>query len=311
MTTEAPPPTTVAPPPPLPNNNQMQTCDPKSPQLKIRSGGAKVLELQSYLKQLGYGSLLGDYGPNHDGIDGKFGEATKKAVMKLQEDKRLKVDGIVGPNTWAAICASVNSLVNPTSWEIQPKVHYISVDQPSEQQQQDIPILPESSTSISEPNADPTEDPGAEIIEEEGSDQALGVAFPSINNTEIIRLVGNVSSQQIPQTEMSENLSEIILTEPPSDTFDQQQFSSDNFTQPLPPPPAQQQQLVDEFGNVIPTEPPSDTFDQQQFSSDNFTQPLPPPSNAAMTSQVEICDNFDDDDRDGLADFDDPEGCSP
>jgi len=377
-----PPPTTIAPPLPSPNSNQAQTCDPKSPQLKIRSEGEKVMELQSYLKQLGYGDLLGDFGPNHDGIDGKFGEATKKAVMKFQQDKHLKVDGIVGPNTWGAICTSMNSLTTPTGFEIQPKVNYISVEQTSEPQQS-IPILPETSASVSEPSVDPTEDPGVEIIEEEGSDQALGIAFPSINNTEILsinntnglQLVGNTSSQQIPQVVMQDNQSKIIvpgqvlgnksIATATNQTEEVKFGTSGNFTQPQQPlvdefgnvipsdnitavdnftqPSLQQQPLVDEFGNVIPTQPPSDNFTTQQFPTDNFTtqpqqlqpslqqqplvdefgnviptqplidnftQPLQPPE-VALPAQIEICDNFVDDDGDGLADFDDPEGCSP
>ena len=36
-------------------------------------------------------------------IDGTFGAITKAAVEKFQQDKKLSVDGIVGPETWAAL----------------------------------------------------------------------------------------------------------------------------------------------------------------------------------------------------------------
>jgi len=46
-------------------------------------------------------------------IDGKFGNKTDKAVKDFQGKKSLKVDGIVGKNTWAALLK-----VNPSEVEI-------------------------------------------------------------------------------------------------------------------------------------------------------------------------------------------------
>jgi len=59
--------------------------------------GEGVKEFQEILYNLGYD--LGDFGPNGDGIDGKFGSKTKEAVKKFQEDRGLKVDGVIGIET--------------------------------------------------------------------------------------------------------------------------------------------------------------------------------------------------------------------
>ena len=48
------------------------------------------------LEQAGYS--VGTYG-----IDGDFGKDTLAAVKAFQQDRGLKVDGIVGPKTWAAL----------------------------------------------------------------------------------------------------------------------------------------------------------------------------------------------------------------
>lgn len=53
--------------------------------------GNDVRELQTKLQSLGY-----NVGP----IDGIFGPLTERAVRQFQKDNRLKVDGIVGPQTY-------------------------------------------------------------------------------------------------------------------------------------------------------------------------------------------------------------------
>jgi peptidoglycan hydrolase-like protein with peptidoglycan-binding domain len=65
--------------------------------LKRGSSGPDVLTLQSTLKQLGFD-------PN--GVDGKFGPGTEAAVIAFQKSKGLTPDGIVGPNTMAALQAN-------------------------------------------------------------------------------------------------------------------------------------------------------------------------------------------------------------
>lgn len=67
------------------------------PVLKRDSSGPDVMNLQSMLKQLGFD-------PN--GIDGHFGPGTEAAVIAFQTSKGLVADGIVGPNTMAALQAS-------------------------------------------------------------------------------------------------------------------------------------------------------------------------------------------------------------
>ena len=66
------------------------------PTLKRGSKGEYVTLLQTKLVNKGYsvGSC---------GIDGDFGQATLTAVKQFQKDHGLKVDGIVGAATWAAL----------------------------------------------------------------------------------------------------------------------------------------------------------------------------------------------------------------
>ncbi|MGH9882721.1 MAG: peptidoglycan-binding protein [Pyrinomonadaceae bacterium] len=64
------------------------------PALKTGSTGAQVTRLQTRLKELGF---------KPGKIDGKFGPATKAAVIAFQKSRKLKADGIVGPKTMAAL----------------------------------------------------------------------------------------------------------------------------------------------------------------------------------------------------------------
>ena len=67
------------------------------PVLKRGSSGPDVLTLQTTLKQLGFD-------PN--GVDGTFGPGTQAAVIAFQKAKGLTPDGMVGPNTMAALQSS-------------------------------------------------------------------------------------------------------------------------------------------------------------------------------------------------------------
>jgi hypothetical protein len=55
-----------------------------------------VRTLQARLVERGW-----DLGP--DGVDGRYGGDTKTVVSRFQEEKRLHVDGRVGPATWATL----------------------------------------------------------------------------------------------------------------------------------------------------------------------------------------------------------------
>ena len=90
-----------------------QECDPNSVQLAKGSKGPKVIELQTDLTTLGLGDMLGKHGPNQVGIDGIFGDDTKKTVIKFQQDNGLQPDGIVGPKTLAAICSALEPVPPP------------------------------------------------------------------------------------------------------------------------------------------------------------------------------------------------------
>lgn len=58
----------------------------------------KIKKIQQFLVDNGYD--LGTYGPNGDGVDGKYGSLTIKAVEDFQSKKgNLKIDGKVGPET--------------------------------------------------------------------------------------------------------------------------------------------------------------------------------------------------------------------
>ena len=64
------------------------------PLLLFGSMGDIVKLLQQRLTNLGYST---------NGIDGMFGQNTKKAVMQFQAKNGLVVDGIVGKNTWSKL----------------------------------------------------------------------------------------------------------------------------------------------------------------------------------------------------------------
>jgi peptidoglycan hydrolase-like protein with peptidoglycan-binding domain len=74
----------------------MVPCDPNSPTLRLNDRGPLVENLRRILQQRGLYS---------GALDGIFGSQTQSAVMAFQRANGLTVDGIVGPNTWRALCS--------------------------------------------------------------------------------------------------------------------------------------------------------------------------------------------------------------
>lgn len=68
----------------------------KCPLLQEGSRGEVVKLLQERLGQTFHIGVVGGY-------DGIFGNGTKRAVMEFQKQKKLSIDGIVGPDTWRAL----------------------------------------------------------------------------------------------------------------------------------------------------------------------------------------------------------------
>ena len=71
-------------------------ADMSDPTIRRGSTGNPVRRAQKRLSLAGY-----DTG----GVDGIFGAGTEAAVRRLQRDRGLTVDGIVGPRTWDEINA--------------------------------------------------------------------------------------------------------------------------------------------------------------------------------------------------------------
>ena len=69
-------------------------ADQSEPVLKLGSTGLPVRRAQKRMSLVGY-----DMG----GVDGRYGTRTEAAVKKLQQQRGLAVDGVVGPQTWSII----------------------------------------------------------------------------------------------------------------------------------------------------------------------------------------------------------------
>ena len=87
--------TTPAPAPVAPAQNNTKEV-PKMDMLRQGSKGYQVKVLQLLL-------ILNGCSCGAAGADGDFGVATDAAVRKFQQAKRLEIDGIVGPITWATL----------------------------------------------------------------------------------------------------------------------------------------------------------------------------------------------------------------
>jgi hypothetical protein len=61
-----------------------------------------------------YKKLLGNFGPNRDGIDGQYGCSTLKAIIQFQKDNKIEPpDGIYGPNTSEILSQKLGEHIPP------------------------------------------------------------------------------------------------------------------------------------------------------------------------------------------------------
>lgn len=77
--------------------------------LKLRSKGAKVIELQHRLIEIGF-----EPGP----IDGIFGRQTLRAVKQFQLQRGFLLDGVVGPQTWNALWGGNSCIENNSNQDL-------------------------------------------------------------------------------------------------------------------------------------------------------------------------------------------------
>ncbi len=88
-------------------NNTRQIPSYPGTLLRRGSQGASVQFMQYCLDSIRenlYGSI------NRIAVDGIFGRATETAVMQYQAIKNLKIDGIIGPDTWNSIVDDYSSI---------------------------------------------------------------------------------------------------------------------------------------------------------------------------------------------------------
>ena len=67
--------------------------------LKYGDSGSRVTEMQTALVKLGY---------NTNGVDGRFGAGTQRAVISFQKDNGLEADGLAGTKTLELLYAKAN-----------------------------------------------------------------------------------------------------------------------------------------------------------------------------------------------------------
>jgi peptidoglycan hydrolase-like protein with peptidoglycan-binding domain len=76
--------------------NFIDEADQSTPTIRKGATGLPVRRLQKRCTLAGF---------EMGGVDGKFGANTESGVKALQKAHHLTVDGIVGPQTWAAVAA--------------------------------------------------------------------------------------------------------------------------------------------------------------------------------------------------------------
>ena len=76
------------------NSQKYDTVSSFFPTVRINSTGAAVMVLSRKLKGLGYFKKT---------VSSTCGADLQSAIINFQRDKRLTVDGVAGPKTWAKI----------------------------------------------------------------------------------------------------------------------------------------------------------------------------------------------------------------
>ncbi len=80
--------------------------------IRLGSSGQAVSDLQQRLRDLGY---------FQGSVNGQFSESTRDAVRRFQQQQRIAVDGIVGPQTWRSL-NSATTVAAPTPAPAKPTV---------------------------------------------------------------------------------------------------------------------------------------------------------------------------------------------
>jgi hypothetical protein len=80
-----------------PTARGISSAGPQAAAKAAQANAASFISLQQKLNDLGFGPLT---------VDGKNGPQTQGAVKKFQASKGLKVDGVAGPITYAALGAT-------------------------------------------------------------------------------------------------------------------------------------------------------------------------------------------------------------
>jgi hypothetical protein len=111
----------------------------------------KVMKIQKFLVDKGYN--LGDYGDKNDGIDGKYGDLTKKAVEDFQrKEGNLEVDGKVGPKTAEAMGNNIEPIFNKKSSDVEKKPNEVETKKTKKTKSSDTSSTSDREYAIIRPN---------------------------------------------------------------------------------------------------------------------------------------------------------------
>lgn len=101
-----------------PNYGMNAVIESEDEGLRKNDQGQDVTELQKNLLELGYS--LGTYGPDKNGVDGKFGSKTETALKKFQKANGLTETGVYDLSTMEAMKKAIAGLENPPAEDKPP-----------------------------------------------------------------------------------------------------------------------------------------------------------------------------------------------